>query len=845
MTYRKLFAFGAVLSIAAGASAGPTVVLRLDDSAPAQSVTARESTLYRAVTTGGAGWIGFDYTIDNRVAGDPIEGAVGAATPGSAQIVFSIDGEVVCSNRVSTAATASGSLDSDYTFIPSGTHVLLWEVTSAPSSAPCEIWEDEKDFPIEGVGFGEAPTVRIENIAYTKGLGDPASDWLFVTSDYDVCAEPCELELGQEVDESVSAYFSVSSASPCTITATGLPTGLKLRQVKQGPQAGQWYLSGVPSKAGVFFTTLKAVNGNGYAHTAYLRFDVGGRKPSYVNTANIDLSLLLLEPAFVAAPFECELEVPGLDKERVSNIKVTGLPSGMKYSFSLGGVGEPSRLLISGTSKSTSLGAITVTVYYAKRKVKKGSKYVYVQHVPTKSVGKFLVQDQGYTYVMPESVSGMDGSNLTDGIVSGGGVKRIGSTVTVTAKPRDASKTVFIGWYVMDGGEFVPCSQEIAGMAGDYRSVADYRRPSISFPVNHDGMQGLYARFADREEVAIPVSGGISGSLIPAQYPELAAPAGWTLSAAKGLPSGLALKNGKITGIPTATGYRTVTLTYTKGKTSYTRTAVIYVEPLPVWVAGTFTGGVMLDKTSKGVTTTQNGLFTATVSAGGKVSGSYNINGTKVSFTGTGLTRSQSEDGVVSYRAKVVGKVSGKNRNFEFIISQVQTSVTVAMPTATFRGTISTSQSIRELIIRQDLWKRSDAPNLNLPPFIGSPRYWVTRGDGHELELRFGSDGSVKGTLSGDKVPISFSSTLIDVRQEAADTYTALCVVAIPANATRKTKAHSYVIMCGFSPREIPSTEWDEEGNEYPTVIRGITDIDIELEALSFEELEGQLNSAD
>ena len=836
--------FVAVLMCAAGALAVPTVVVKLVDAGPLQVFSARESTIYRAVTTGGAGWVNFDYKLDNTVAGNVIPEALGPVTRGYSQLVFSIDGKVVCSNRIETATSGSGSLDSDYTFVPSGTHVLLWEVKAVPSSAPGEIWEGEGEDrkSVEGTVYGEAPTVTISNLGYSKSETSADADYLTVVpAECTTLNEPCQLPVGVPVYEAPYEFFSTISKSPVTLTATSLPTGLQLRQMKSGPDAGQWYLAGTPTKAGVYYTTLKAVNNNGYAHTAYLRFDIGGAQPLFVNSAGVDLQSLVAEPPYVAESFSRTFEVPpAKNGAPVSSVTVAGLPAGVKSVFRKALNGDPATVTLSGTPTATFLGTITLTVNYAAVKRKIGSKVVSVKTAATKAAGKFLVEDLGSTYVALDVDCSEDDDGNLDGTVSGGGVKRIGSTATVTAKPRDAAKTAFVGWYVRDGDDLVPCNQH-----DDYATVADYRKASIAFMVRYNGMPKLIARFADREEVAVGVSGGVSGSLVPSQLDALAAPDGWKLSAVKGLPAGLSYKNGKITGVSTTPGYKTITLTFTKGKTSYTRTAVIYVEPLPLWVQGTFKGGVMQETTTKGKTKSQNGLFTATVSAGGKVSGSCTVNGTKISFSGTGLSPSTSTDAKYVYRAKVSGKFGKATKTFTFDISQAQDMVAVPQPTATFRGKLSATQTIRELIIRQNLWKRGDAAEQDLPTFIGTPVCSVQTPNGYGLTFKFGANGAVTGSISGDKAPISFSGTLIDVEHEM-DGHRAVLVIAVPANTKKKTKAHSYVVEFYLGGESVEVAGVDEQGKETTEYVFGVTSESIgQPQVFSYAEFEQKLNDGE
>ena len=59
---------------------------------------------------------------------------------------------------------------------------------------------------------------------------------------------------------------------------------------------------------------------------------------------------------------------------------------------------------------------------------------------------------------------------------------------------------------------------------------------------------------------------------------------GWKITAASGI-SGLSWKNGRLTGVPTATGAQCATFTMTNGKQKKTATATFFINPLPSGIA--------------------------------------------------------------------------------------------------------------------------------------------------------------------------------------------------------------------------------------------------------------------
>ena len=143
---------------------------------------------------------------------------------------------------------------------------------------------------------------------------------------------------------------------------------------------------------------------------------------------------------------------------------------------------------------------------------------------------------------------------------------------------------------------------------------------------------------------------------------------GWSLSKVTGLPSGWTFKNGRISGAA-APGTYTLFFTFAKGKTKTVTqaSATFVVDPLPEWATGTFCGSVAEYSPSRGHDML-NANATITVSAAGKVSGSFSdiYNNTKCTFSGTGLV--YGEDGGLS--AKVSGKLGKKAISFDIFLGE-------------------------------------------------------------------------------------------------------------------------------------------------------------------------------
>ena len=228
---------------------------------------------------------------------------------------------------------------------------------------------------------------------------------------------------------------------------------------------------------------------------------------------------------------------------------------------------------------------------------------------------------------------------------------------------------------------------------------------------------------------------------------EIEVASGWVLSLS-GLPSGWKYnaKTGRISGVTTKVGPVAVTFTVKKGKTTDKATATFNLQGLPDNIVGSYVGSeVTTYPKNKG---TEFGTLAMTVTAGGKISGSYTVGGDKTSFSATGVT--YDEENKV-YKASATGKVDGKTKKFAIVLTPGGE--------ATFSGTISSNEKVKSEYMLRDPWKSPDVEKSSLPVFAGTVTATVPNlyGSWHynnqkgELTLAFGANGTVKATFKTPK----------------------------------------------------------------------------------------------
>ncbi len=387
--------------------------------------------------------------------------------------------------------------------------------------------------------------------------------------------------------------------------------------------------------------SLAYANTNG-AVTVYARF-----------IAPEEDSLVLGEdflPGEFAPGADCSIAVP-VESVSYPTVKVTGLPSGMKFA--------DKETLVKATKTTDAYTVAANTIYGAPTKA--SAKPVVVT-VTVKNLGGYQIVRQ-YEITVKEGMSPVEtrarvvseaapyqtvAVDLSDdfaGKVTGAGVYQAGKKVTLKATANKGY--VFSGWYVED---------DLLTRAASY---------AFTMPSND---VAYVARFVTAEEDAASITTGLDGiALDPAaafatnvmagvalQWPVAADALSQTTVAVSGLPAGLKFtakdvvdsKTKRVTvpantvyGAPTAasktktdrkTGVTTVTPSAVKvtvttaGKAKRVYALVLTVDPLPAWAVGTFNGGTLEEFDSPfpaPMCMDIVGTASFTVSSSGKVSG--------------------------------------------------------------------------------------------------------------------------------------------------------------------------------------------------------------------------------
>lgn len=386
-----------------------------------------------------------------------------------------------------------------------------------------------------------------------------------LTSSSSICQWPYH-----PVNDSVGAYFEVESESPFTLSASGLPPGVKL--VKY--DAASYALLGRPTKKGVYRARFSGRNNGGFASSCVVKFVVDEAEEQLLNQARVDFDGFGYvvdvneegddeedeDPGNAGRyPFTGEAFSQTLAMEtvnafgRVKSVKVTGLPPGYAARYASG------NLTVSGVATVAGAYKVTVAATCTNGRVAKSQTWL-------------TIQDAGSIY-LPLAVKA---DSAKRGTLSGGGVKRIGSTVKLAATAKkDKAKYVFGGWYE-DADCMVP--------ATDLLASGEWRKAPLSFQLMWDfPYLGLYGRFVSAAEDAISFDQAVYElNLIDAEETACAVSvlsASLPTVTARGVPAGMKFNGRKLfvtdlSKVPP--GWHTVTLKAVNlsGKTA---TAKVYV----------------------------------------------------------------------------------------------------------------------------------------------------------------------------------------------------------------------------------------------------------------------------
>lgn len=401
-------------------------------------------------------------------------------------------------------------------------------------------WWDEKD-NLVSVKASYAFTMPRTDVRLTARAVPLDSDGFCVravqdevplTSSSSICQWPYH-----PVDDSVGAYFEVKSESPFTLSASGLPPGVKL--VKY--DAASYALLGRPTKKGVYRARFSGKNNGGFASSCVVKFVVDEAEEQLLNQARVDFDGFGYvvdvneegddgedEDSGNAGryPFTGEAFSQTLAMEtvnafgRVKSVKVTGLPPGYAARYASG------NLTVSGVATVAGAYKVTVAATCTNGRVAKSQTWL-------------TIQDAGSIY-LPLAVKA---DSAKRGTLSGGGVKRIGSTVKLAATAKkDKAKYVFGGWYE-DADCMVP--------ATDLLASGEWRKAPLSFQLMWDfPYLGLYGRFVSAAEDAISFDQAVYElNLIDAEETACAVvvvSASLPTVTARGVPAGLKFNGRKL-----------------------------------------------------------------------------------------------------------------------------------------------------------------------------------------------------------------------------------------------------------------------------------------------------------
>lgn len=262
------------------------------------------------------------------------------------------------------------------------------------------------------------------------------------------------------------AYFLATGTTPFSLSAKGLPSGVSLVELSPCHYA----LKGKTKKKGVFYATLTAKTNGGYVHSAVIEFLVGVNEPKERNGFGFDFDDF--EDIRTGERFSWN------GRGDWGYMKVSGMPKGLKKKVENWG----GSVSISGIPSKPGKAKL---VFKGKRYIPKGcSDY---REQSARSEKTFVVRDSGSRYV---SLKPGDGSSAVANL-SGGGMKRYGAKLKLTAKSRKKDY-YFAGWY-----KDAECESPCKTLASD----GEWRRPTQSVTLTTDwSTDVLYARFLTRAQ---------------------------------------------------------------------------------------------------------------------------------------------------------------------------------------------------------------------------------------------------------------------------------------------------------------------------------------------------------
>ncbi len=273
-----------------------------------------------------------------------------------------------------------------------------------------------------------------------------------------------------------------ATLSETTVKVSGLPAGVKVTEDPDPTKNGSVVFTGSATKAGVYYVTFEAKNANGYVQALTQKWIVGGASDGdFDETGHAPLDDRW-DQAFVGKGFwDCLAN----DAHQVKKLAVSGLPSGLRSSSGVWEDGNSLEVEIEGYPTKPGKYVLGMVKTYHDGTVQKGRQTV-------------IVKDAGSYYVTVDVGSDSAGR----GTVSGSGVYRVGSKISLSAKP--ASKDyVFAGWFTDKACKNPLVSDDNVTSIRDYFTASrDHRKASDSMTFYYEAInkaRNIYAKFIPKD----------------------------------------------------------------------------------------------------------------------------------------------------------------------------------------------------------------------------------------------------------------------------------------------------------------------------------------------------------
>ena len=576
---------------------------------------------------------------------------------------------------------------------------------------------------------------------------------------------PKELKAGVYFKATLSelGYDVPTNGVPYSVTALGLPSGLKLKynaavtkKDKKGKKVVvkkakvEWWIEGVPTAGLDFFTNppYLVITANGQTEPYALPIEVKAQEVTELD--DLALGQLLNEQFYL----------PGV----TNGWTVSGLPTGLKYTAKLlttkKKVGKKTvvttnALPYSVYGKTTKAGLFTTT---AKKKVgayyetKKYRVLVLPKAPDTALFGECLtnITTMAYVPVMWDLEEGESGR------LGEAALPAVGKVAKVTGLPPGVAmvgqmvmgKPTKVGTYVVTFTKNVKSGKKTVAKTAQILWKVEPNDVEVKLGFNEaggvveSGVVGL--NYGDLLAFSATSNATVTASGLPAGMK--------LVRVEDGSAGDLALPGQAVwgfEGFTTKAGTYLVTVTATLKGRSVTQRLALKVEGLPAWAKGTFNGYVAgeaqlvapvpggspssaTDPDAQDARST-NGLATVTVSSVGKISGKFQESGTNWTFSAASYTAAVPgtrdacpyqaficSNVVAKYAYKVTETVKGKKktvtkyveRTFHLAVSPVPIVSSVPdVPDAPIRGVVQMVEAGEaETAIKawQNLWGRAD-----------------------------------------------------------------------------------------------------------------------------------------